>query len=296
MSAARAATSILLAVLLTAPGVRADDEQTVAGQFFQAGLAAYARHDFKAAARAFEEANRHVPRAESMFNAGLAWEAGGEGTRAADAYAASLASGELRGDDAAKARRQLDGLERELGVLRIVAPSGAKASVAHLNGATIPLSVHVHPGDYDVKVERVDGARGSAHVQVSAGVTVRVAVELPPLATAPGESTQTPNGDAVRTWGWIALGAAGVVAVASGVIGYEGLQARDAFEQSGETSAHAHDEAATYRTLANVGWVLTGAMAVTGVVLFVLPTSAAKAQSPNGVVVMPGGAGFWVRF
>src|ERR1700691_3944493 len=103
---------ILAVGLFVTTLARSDDDQAIAGQLFQAGLAAYERGDFKAAARAFTEANGRAPRGATLFNAGLAWEAAGERTRAADAYGAAIATRELPLTDAGTAARQLEALER----------------------------------------------------------------------------------------------------------------------------------------------------------------------------------------
>lgn len=292
----------ILAFLWLAPTLfcrtaSADDEQAIAGQFFQAGLAAYARHDFKAAARAFEEAEVHVPRAASMFNAGLAWEAAGEAPNAADAYAAALGTRELREEDARKAERQLGALERSLGILLIVSPEGAKVTVAHVTARAIPARVHVRPGSYDVRIEGPEGGRASKRVEVGAGVTIRVSVALVAPRTETGaivSPAQRPamshrQGGRSRSAAWIALGAAGAAAAVAGIVGIEGLQARDVFERSGETSQRAHDEAVSYRTIANVGWGVAAALAGTGLVLALLPRAGETPPSTTAVVVRPGG-------
>jgi hypothetical protein len=75
----RALAAILAASAfgLLAPS-RALGQEAEAASLFRAGTAAYERGAFRAAAVAFEDAHRRAPRAATMYNVGLAWQAAGE--------------------------------------------------------------------------------------------------------------------------------------------------------------------------------------------------------------------------
>src|SRR5262245_59201878 len=106
--------AIALAISTAAPRAHADDDATAA-QFFKAGMAAHSRHEYRAAALAFEEAFRRAPRGPTIYNAGIMWEAAKEPARAADDYARAVAQGGLDGDQAATAAARLRELEASLG-------------------------------------------------------------------------------------------------------------------------------------------------------------------------------------
>src|SRR5262249_47150270 len=89
---------ILLALLLRCWRARAQDEdRTLAMARFRAASEAYGRGEYAAAARAFEESYRLVPRAAAVYNAARAWQAAGERARAADDYEAALKRTDLLG-------------------------------------------------------------------------------------------------------------------------------------------------------------------------------------------------------
>ena len=270
--------------LVPAPAVAADDSGAAA--LFRAAESAYARHDYAAAAVAFEEANRKDPRAATVYNAGLAWQSANEGPRAADAFAAALALGQL--DDARQkdAAQRLRDLEKSLGRVRVTAPN-ARVTLAHVAGAAAPVEVHVTPGEQLVRVVRSDGSSREARVTAAAGETVEASFgEEAPVATgatAPTPGAATPEAtpaphvaaaeqpppahhDATRTWGWIALGGAALASGAAVLIGMSALDARDEFDQD-HTNREAHDRAARLRTLTNVAWSGAVALGVTGGVL-----------------------------
>src|SRR5262245_28868576 len=95
-----------------------------ASALFQKGAAAYSRGDFRAAADAFEGAYRLVPAAAAAYNAGIAWQEGGDRPRAAEAYERALGAKDLDPTQGEDAKKRLAKLANELGRIRIKASGG----------------------------------------------------------------------------------------------------------------------------------------------------------------------------
>jgi hypothetical protein len=306
---ALAASWVCASVLAASSVALADDEEAVAAQFFEAGSAAMARHDYKAAARSFEEAYHHVPRAAAIFDAALAWDEAKERAHAANAYTEALSRGELRGPQLERARTRAAELDKVLGVVALVAPAGATVTVGGGSRVPIPAAVRVEPGEATVRVERADGASAEKRVHVEAGKTVRVSVDLPAPAPAPTPTPApartpapslsptpapppapepAPSGDARTTWGWIAVGTGAALGVTSIVLGVEALKAFDDFKNSNDTSQSDHDRAATFRTWTNVAWISAAVVGGTGLVLLL--------TAHSSVDVHPGNVAFRATF
>jgi hypothetical protein len=257
----------LVIVTAAAPARAADDDTATAAQFFRAGSAAFARGENRAAALAFEEAYRRVPRGAALFNAGLAWDAAGEPARAADAFAVAMQRGDLDAAAADTARRRLASVRQSLGWIEVSAPRGVLVSVAHAVRVPAPAIVHVRPGTHEVAAHYPSGRAQARTVTVAAGgaATAAFAPEPAPPPRSPTLAASAPTPEPphmARAWGWAALGAAVASAAVASVLGVRALSARDEFSQSGYTSRDAHDRAATLRLWTNIGWA--GALVLGG--------------------------------
>lgn len=254
-------TAAVLVALSSAPAF-ADERVEEASSWFRQGEAAFRNGDPRAAADAFEQAHRLVPHGATVYNAGLAWAAAGEKARAAQAFAEAIERGGLSDAQSTDARKRLRQLRSALGRLRISAPDGATVDVAHILGATPPVSVFLEPGTHRIEVTLADGQRLSQMHDVVLGdddVVIRPSREESSVTVKPSSSR--------RTFGWIAVGGAAVLSGAGVYLGLEALKARDQFNDSGHTDADAHDRAASMRLWTNVAWAAAGASAVTGIVL-----------------------------
>lgn len=263
------------------------DARARARQKFAEGRAAHDRGDFKTAAELFEEAHRIAPHASVKFNAAIAWDHAGDLPRAADAYEAALDLGGLEENQATEASARLSALKLVLGYVSVVAPVGATVSIGHIQGATIPVRVHLQPGTYRAHAERPNGPAADQTVEVSAGQTATIRFEIenlpaptaapkivpqpvrsqpPPMdhATAPKRTASSSQ----QLWGWIALGGGLALTATAIVLGMEALDARDEFEQSGRRDVDAHDRAASLRLWTNITW--GGAALSGGTGLFLL--------------------------
>jgi len=289
-----------MACLATAGVARAEVDKQ-ASEFFRAGEASYARGDFPAAARSFEEAHRRAPHGATLYNAGLAWEWAQQFARAADDYETALRLGGLSPMQTSGATTRLASLEKSFGHINVVAPRGGIVSVAHRERATAPVIVHVPPGEHDVTVFRLGGQTETSKVTVAAGGTSEVAFAAEPLPTATGQMTESVTGGAPqmsaphrrRPWGFAALGTSVALGSVAIYLGVQALDARDAYNHSGYTDINAYNRASSLRTWTNVFWVGAGLVAAAGAVLVLgdAGNDRGMPSSPRTAISLgPGGA------
>jgi hypothetical protein len=289
MSRHRSLLVVLVAVvrLSTASFARADDHELAAKQKFGEGMSAHARGEYVTAATLFEAAYRLAPAAGAKFNAGIAWDQGGEFPRAADDYETALEMGGLTEEEAHQAEERLGALKKLLGTVSIDAPVGAMVTVDH-QGGPVPLRVHLTPGLREIRAE-FHGQTGVTPVEVRAGEIQHVALRLssrespdePRATPSPPPRSSPPASDAVhkvvvtapsRTWGWVALGTGVVLSGVAAFLGTQTLDARNEWDASGHRDLGKRDRAVALRTWTNVGWggaVVAGGV---GLTLLVAPT------------------------
>lgn len=290
-----AAAALALALVLPA-AAHADDNADTAAELFRTASAAFARREYRAAAIGFEEANKRVSYAATLYNAALAWSAAGEKARAADALRAALGAPGLTPEKEKDIRVRLAPLEAELARARIEGPPGARVSLAHVQKGSLPALIHVTPGDYEIAVETADGPRQVKRVTLAAGKEQAITFEAPPAPFPSSTPSALPPADAPgrpqRILGWVGIGGA-VVALGAGIaLGVSALQARDAFVNGGRLDVPLHDRSADLRTWTNVVWAGAGVLGVAGVVLLVTaPSAPAKPQAAAVTSVLRAGPG-----
>jgi hypothetical protein len=310
--------AVLGRALVTTPS--SAQEAPAAARAFQAGSQAYAKGDFRVAAAAFDEAYRIAPRGAAAYDAGLAWEAAGEGARAADDYARALRSADLGTVERADTTGRLKALESRIGRLSVLAADDAEVSVDAVDVTDRAQGLHVMPGTHAIRVRHGDGRVDARTVHVSAGEAVEVRLdrrEAPAAATPPeaGEppapapsheprtrtaaATEPGSGPStLRILSYVALGGA---AVASGIAiaTYEsGLSAVTQFDKGGDQDASLRAQAENLRTATWISWGFAGALAATGVVLFFASPSSptSPATAPAAIELLPFGARVTVGF
>jgi hypothetical protein len=303
----------LVASISTGGGAHAEDPKTRASQLFHEASGAYEHGQFAAAARAFEESDRLVPRAAALYNAAIAWEAAGDPARAAEAYERALGRTDLPHDQAAGARQELAMLSRKLGALEVIVPSDAHVAVGSIEGPGPHFHLYVEPGHHDIRVTWRDGATEVRTIEVVTGGSQVVRFEeratsprepgpvakeaLPPApARAPLEASPHSNG--ARTAGWVILGGSAAFAGAAIVFGIKTLDARNALIASNDTSRSAHDEAVRDRLLTNIAWAGAIGSAVVAGILFVVSKSKGhdSLRTPVAVGTGPGSLVMRERF
>jgi hypothetical protein len=286
---------------------RADDPRAEAARSFRAGSEAYQRGDFRAAARAFDEAYRVAPRGPAAYNAGLSWEGAGELLRAADDYTQALEASDLGTAERADATGRLRALERTLARITVSSPPGTRLALDDVDEPAWRTTFHVEPGRHTLRAVLPGGREESRVVASRAGASEAMtfvdAKDAPapvpddgsPARTA-SQGARPPHDEEVvsrstpERWpAWVAFGAA---AVASGVaIGayVEGVSARNEFVAKNDTDPALRDKALSLRTATWVSWGVAGACAAAGVVLYLLPpTSSAGSARSTGLSLAVG--------
>jgi hypothetical protein len=170
------------ALALAAPAAHAQDDRAraEAAQAFGEGEKAFAKKDYALAARRFEEAYRLAPHPNATWNEARALLHAGEKARAANAYAKYLREAPADTRDGAEATRALEGLGKELVLVRLDAPG---FDVVLLDDQRVDTpSLYVDPGRHVVE-GRAGEQVVKAEAKGDAGATVDVKLTLPPAPT-----------------------------------------------------------------------------------------------------------------
>lgn len=260
------------ALLFVASAARADATED-ARKDYEAGAAAYDRHDWTTAATRFSRADERVPNPRALQLAMAS------ATHLTDApLAMSLVErAEQRAADgtlAELAKRLRARFAREVGHVRVVCPSKCEASLNGHDG----LSHWVTPGTYRVKFEN-----GEKEVSVAAGADVEVSppasspapapapavVPLAPLETPVDKPPPPPppaESHGLRPWTfWAGVGLTGAAAVTAGAFTFMSKSRHDDFVANPSEMTAAEGEAA--QTRAAIAWSITGALFLTTAVI-----------------------------
>lgn len=152
-------------------------EQAEAGKKFKEGERAFAKHDYKTAAEAFEAAYAIAPHPDVLLNAVDARDRAGDLVIAAR-HCARLIKDFPEHKSVAEARAHLAQLTPKIGRIDLVVKGVAKDLT--LDGAPIePGEGFVDPGDHLV-VASFGGERAEKSFAVAAGVRASVVIEPPP--------------------------------------------------------------------------------------------------------------------
>jgi hypothetical protein len=283
-----------------APPPESQEDLTArAAQHFAEAKKAYARGEAAIAATLFEQAAHEVPHAAAFFNAALAWEEAGDRARAADDYDLALDLEQLSPQQEKDARLRLATLAKLLGTLILTEPRGATVQVGHLDKASVPLTVHLAPGNHTVVVTGDQGERSERTISLRAGEVQTLALEpplidLPPLATRAPSSLPVAPLSTPRILAWASLGTAAAASGTAIGLGIAALNARAAYEQSGSTSTADYNRASSLRTWTNVSWGIAGVLGGAGLALmFIQPKIP---QSTVRVAAGPTSVGFEGQF
>ena len=262
-------------VALTSVTTLAHAEPNAAEQFDR-GLVLFRGGRYSEAADAFFAAYQKSPHADSLYNAGLAWELAGELARAATAYELALEK-ELKPDAREDATRRRERLARTLGRIEMAVPEGATVRVPPFAIRSASPVFFLEPGRHRIRVTLADDTPLARRVRAAAGETTVVLVETSSSESEPEASPRprrtakgTPDGGGspdLRTAGYISLGVSAVAVGAAIVLGLETLSARDDWDASGHTDRSARDRAERMMLWTNVAWATAAVAGVTGGVL-----------------------------
>lgn len=281
------------------PAAKAEQAKTEAKKEFQAGVAAFKKKQYDAAAEHFERAMELAPHPMALWNAAEAREKAGDIVRAANHYAHYVSMATEKEKDRAEALLRLDKLEKILGVVEIFGPDASDVTIDDQRVVDL-AKVYVLPGSHKVS-GNVDGKLLTRRVTVKAGSSVKVRlapeVEKPKEPVAPPVDQPVDKAPASGKPGpaifWVG---AGVTAVLGGVTLWSGLDTKSKRSDfDAHPTARLYDEglAAQHRTN-----YLVGATAVAGVATAVLGAFVVQWKAPQEpkVGLIPGGASFSVRF
>ena len=284
---AGATLGAVVTVLAFTSAARAQDgsETRVAAQFFEAGVAAAKKGEFRVCAEAFSEAHKRAPHGATLYNAAMCWEGAKDRARAANGYAQALKLPGLSGAQTKQARKKLGELQAALGKLEIAEPRGTRATVGPIQQTRIPFETFIEPGEHEVRLEGPDGEIVERTVNVAAAELKVVRLELesddqekPTSLPAPADQSRDSTGDVQRTFGWVLVGASGAAAAVGVGFYVSAVGAKQKFDDSDRKDASAREDAIDRYAVARAFWIGAGVGAAAGVTLILLAT---KKSEPN---------------
>ncbi len=285
----RAASFALVA--LAAGTARADQEPPTvdpaaeARQQYASGSQAFAAKRFVEAELLFEAAAAQRAHAVTLYTAALAWEQANRPERACDAYGRALEVPGLSAQQATNARDRVAVLEKTLGTLAVMAPLGEAQWRVQLVGLTevvAPARLHAPPGVHQLVVRMPDGVLQKHDVVLDIGQTTRMELEVetkvsPREVPAKSDARETPPASAPkvsapsvqRQVGLVTLGVGAALLGAGMVLGFEALDARDAYNAAPARATL--DHAQGLQTWTNIALVAGAVVAAGGLALVILP-------------------------
>jgi tetratricopeptide (TPR) repeat protein len=290
----------LAAACSSANLARADDARARAAESFREGKAAYDRHDFAAAAAAFDLAASFEPNAVSWLDAADAWALAIQFVRAAEDCDRALSLPDLTPAERKYATALLAKLEMDVATLQVNGPQTVSVSIDGGTESHAPVRRRVAAGQHVVElVDLVSGKKDRRDVDLRGGQTqnLEARVVLAPPTPAPTRLVHA-SGNAIRVpfATWLALGGTAAAASAAGVFGALTLNARNAFNAN---PTHAtSDDFYRDRTLANVAWAVAGLGAVAAAVFWVGSIGSERASvavSPRGDITFTLGGASYLR-
>jgi len=283
--------------LINAANAKAEapDSKTRAAALFQQARAAFGRHDYAAAAAAFEQAATIEPHPAALLNAADAWEANGDFTAAASACDRALLLPTIDDRYRAEAEKRLVRLGAKVGTYEL---RGDSSIVVRVDGGaeiSVPSKVRLVPGHHVfARIDHKTNERRTEEVDIAEGETKEFSLTSPAPVAASAPSPPPPPplvAPEVRTtWApptatWVALGVAGGAAAFGVGFGAATLSARDSYVSSpteeNRSSFYAN------RSLSTVSWIVAGASAGVGISYWLL-TGPRRIEIHTGVAA--GGA------
>jgi hypothetical protein len=213
---------LALAQVYASPAA-ADDAQARASRSYEDARKAFDGGAYQAAAVGFERVFQEIPNGASMLAASRAWEKAGEPALAADDFRTALSVGDLRPDEAAKAKDRLSHLEAELGWVQVLGPDGTVLSLAHVVAVRTPAKLHARPGPVTVIATLPDGSRTTRSIVAEVGNTITVDLRPPVSEALPPPPDVAPKPEPqgmspVRTAAWITGGGAVAAGITAAIL------------------------------------------------------------------------------
>jgi hypothetical protein len=257
----------------------------MASQSFREGQAAFARHNFAAAAAAFEQAARFELHPSPLLNAEEAWEKAGELVHAAQDCDAVLALPDAQPRYRSEATHRLDALAPKIATLELRGPRTVTVRVDSSSEIRLPARHRLSPGSHTLSVTDLNSSGTQTRtVDLRPGESQILDFTPPapapetlnPPAPAPAKPTPANGGPPAATW--LSFG---VAAASAGVAVVFGLLTNTA--QSDFNADPTESNASTFRRdklVTNVAWGIAAAGAIAGVVFWL---TAPRSRAETGV-------------
>lgn len=316
-SRALATASLLLTTLITSsprlaragePPALAEPpsqrDKAMAEALFRAAKDLQAEDKLAEACAKYVESHRLDPKPGTILNVAACHEQEGRTATAwADyAEAATFAARARQPERERFARTKLDELAKKLSYVTFRFPDDAGLEV-QLDGHTLTTAsagtrVPIDPGPHTLEAHAPRKTAWSSQLTIEPGPAERTVV-VPSLAdepnaaaagSAPPQPSDAGDGSMHRALGWVAIGV-GVAAFGAGTLfGLRTLSEKSTVDEHcagpycDDTGLRANEDAKDAATLSTVGFALSGAAVVTGIVLLVTAPSArspAAARAPS---------------
>lgn len=260
------------------------DSAVEARRQYELGSQAFSRKLYVEAAQRFEAAAALKSSAVAYYTAALAWDHAQRLERAADDYARSVAESGLDAKQTDTATERLSALEDILGTLTITAPEGWKVALDQTPDAPSSSRLHGAPGVHELRIQAPGRPLERRVVTLEAGsassITLTDEPKPPPPEAEPPKETKPapvfvpppPQNEFWTTSRAIGVGVLGAGIAAFGATAILGATANDAKDSYNDAPTRAgFDHASSLETWTNVALVSGAVLAVSGVVLLVLP-------------------------
>jgi hypothetical protein len=309
---------VLVAALLGAPAARADDADMAAAQgLFDDAKELVKQGRLAEACPKFLASFKFDPKPGTGVNLADCYEKNGQLASAWARYleASSLAQRAGQAERQQYAKERAAALEPKISRLRITSPSASRGLEVLRDGAPVDVTLlgtalPVDPGKHQIEARAPGKKPWSRLVDIGVGAG-QVAVEIPPLEDAPGGVPGEPPpaaGPAAsafprKTLGLAAVGVGGAGLIVGAITGGLAIGKHGSLVSACDKQAVCVNQdaaIASYHllgTVADVGLVVGGALAVTGIVLTATaPKAGAAKQAWVAPIIGPGFAGARGRF
>lgn len=170
-----AVTAVLFLGVITTPALA---DKATAQEHFAKAQSAFDKHDYRLAAREFEEAYRAEPHHSPLWNAARSWQRAGESVRAANLYVKYLREAPAGTRDRDTATQSLAELATKLG--KVVVHGVNVINLRVDDAVADPDGVFVPAGEHTVSANAsTGGAEVRKAVKIAEGQTLSVTLEPP---------------------------------------------------------------------------------------------------------------------
>jgi len=262
---------------------------------FIAGTKAFSSGKFAEAAQAFEAAAALKPNAVALYTAALAWEQASQSERAADDYgrALAMAGGGLNAQQTTTAKDRLAALEKVLGTVDVVGPSGDNVQLDQFTTVPVPARLHGTGGTHTLTIFASGKSPEKREVLLEGGQAQKLDVTPAPATPVKKEETLPPAPKEVvveksvshisimKAAGWASIGVGATTALAAILLGISAEDAGDAYNAAPSHAGYVHANALADWTTG--AWVTAGIFLAAGVTLVLIPeksSSGSEAAPP----------------